>query len=184
MNCPFCSQENTTGVDQCARCGADLTNLDDRENAHDIEKDLLQRPLGHLTADDYLELSPETPVGETIRRLNEGGYHCAIVVSEGHIVGIFTERDILNKLADRMDDCADAPISEYMTSNPEVLRKQDPMAFGLNRMMVPGFRHIPIEEDGTLAGVVSVRDILGYMVDQFHDVITASPPGEGGAGGG
>lgn len=172
MICPFCNHENIAGVDQCARCSADLTNLDDRGNTHEIEQDLLRRPLGDLAANDYLELTPDTSVGETVRRLNKDGYHCAIVTSEGRIVGIFTERDILNKLADRFDDCADAPISNYMTPNPETLGRQDPVAFALNRMMVPGFRHIPIQDDGALIGVVSVRDILAYLADHFHDVVT------------
>ena len=171
MICPFCDCDNIAGVEQCARCHADLTNLEDGERAPDIERDLLHRPLGELVVRDYLEVSPDTFVRETIRQMNEGGYHCAIVTSDGHVVGIFTERDILNNIADRFEQRADDPVINYMTANVETLGKDDPAAFALNRMMVGGFRHIPVEEDGKLIGVVSVRDILGYLADHFDDVL-------------
>ena len=184
MICPFCDCDNLAGVEQCARCHADLTNLDDPSSAADIERDLLHRPLGELAVRDCVEVSPDTLVREIIRQLNEGGYHCAIVTSDGQIVGIFTERDILNKIADRFDEHAEEPVIYHMTANVETLGRDDPVAFALNRMMVGGFRHIPIVDHGKPAGVVSVRDILAYLVDHFGELVTTSPPCQGGGGGG
>lgn len=169
MKCPLCNHENIEGADQCARCHADLVDPDDLEERSDIERDLLRRPFGELAAHDYDVVSPELSVRQVVRRLNEHGHHCAIVLAGDEISGIFTERDILYKLADRFEARADAPVSEYMTPHPETLSYDDPVAFGLNRMMVGGYRHIPVKREGKLAGVVSVRDILGYMLHRFGE---------------
>lgn len=173
MECPFCSYDNIEGRDQCARCGVDLADLDAIKDKSDIELDLLHRPLGDLIAQDYATVSPNTLVRDVVKQLNEKGHHCAIVIEDDKIAGILTERDVLNKLADHFDQRAGDPVKQYMTPNPETLHMDDPVAFGLNRMTVGGYRHVPIERDGKLAGVVSVRHILGYLVDRFPDVLAA-----------
>ena len=82
---------------------------------------------------------------------------------------IFTERDVLYKLADGLADRAEAPIRDFMTPDPEGLCPTDPIAFALNRMMVRGFRNVPLMDEGKLVGVVCVRDILEYMTTEFSD---------------
>ena len=175
MKCPYCDHENIEGMEQCAQCEADLSNLEDADGTHDIERNLLRHPLGDVRTSGYLDISDSTTVGDTIRRLNEGGYHCAIIHDEKGVVGIFTERDVLYKLADGLADKVGAPIRDFMTPDPETLSPADPIAFGLNRMMVRGFRNIPLMDQGKLVGIVNVRDILEYITEQFSDVLKAAP---------
>jgi len=176
MNCPLCGCDNLEGADACSRCGADLRDGEALAATSDLERELLHCSLGDLAADGYIEVSPECSVAETVRRWHQQGCHCAIVVESGRIVGIFTERDLLMKLAHRFAEAADAPVRDYMTPDPVTLNCDDPAAFALNRMMVGGYRHIPIQRDGALAGMVSVRDILAYLARQFEDVIAADVP--------
>lgn len=171
MKCPFCEHDNIEGMDQCAECEADLSNFEGAEGSHDFEQILLHRPLSDVTASDYLEVSDSTSVGETIRLLNKGGYHVAIIRDDKGVAGIFTERDVLYKLADGLADKADAPIRDFMTPDPESLSPEDPIAFALNKMMVRGFRNIPLMDQGKLVGVVFVRDILEYLTKEFSDVL-------------
>lgn len=170
MHCPYCNFENIEGVDQCARCDIDLTNMQRiQESEHsDIERNLLKQSLDAIATKDYVVISPDTTVRNTIDLMNKGGFHCAMVVENESIVGIFTERDILHKLAQQYNDKADSPVSDFMTKNPVTLRNRDPIVYGLNRMMVGEYRHIPIEKDGQLSGMVSVRDVLRYMVEQIN----------------
>ncbi len=176
MICPFCDFENIEGVDQCERCQADLAHLQGGENLCYIEHDLLHRPLGELAVRDYLEVTPETSVADTVRRMNEGGHHCALIVSDKRLAGIFTERDVLIKLAGCGELPSDRPISDLMVEQPTTLSRTDTVALALNRMMVRGYRHIPVVDgDGNLAGVVSVRDILRYLVERHgRDLNVAS----------
>ena len=121
---------------------------------------------------DFVSVGPNVLVSDVLRRLNTDGHYCAIVVErDGSVVGIFTERDVLFRIADHYDKRVAAPVREYMTPRPETLRASDPIAFGLNRMMVGGYRHIPIEENGRLVGLVSVRHVLTYLADRFPDAI-------------
>lgn len=174
MQCPFCNHENIEGVDQCAQCNADLADLNTGREESDIELDLLRRPLGDLVTQDYATASPDLTVREVVRLLNDNGQHCAIVLEGERIAGIFTERDVLLKLAGQFEERADAPVAEYMTPNPATLRYDAPVAFGLNRMMVGGYRHIPIVRDGVLAGVVSVRAILAFLADRCGDGVSGA----------
>ena len=86
-------------MDQCAQCGADLTDVSDNPQHSDIEKNLLSCTLGELLAHDYVVVSPELSVRETVHQLNKSGHHCAVVIEKDVVVGIFTERDVLRKLA-------------------------------------------------------------------------------------
>ena len=177
MNCLFCGFDNIEGIEQCGQCEADLTNVEDSGTSHDIEKDLLRRPLREILASDYLDVSEDTPVGEVVRGLTDGDYHCAITHGGEGLTGIFTERDILNKLAEGTSDRDAQPVRDFMTEGPETLHADDPIAFALNRMMVRGFRHIPVMDDGRLVGKVCVRDILKYMVREYSDTLEAAPSG-------
>jgi CBS domain-containing protein len=168
MNCPLCGFDNIEGVDECARCRTDLGDLcSPEERRTDLERDLLRDPLGAVAGDDFVEVRAADRLGDVVRRMAEGGQHCAIVVEDAAPVGIVTERDILNRVADRFEAIADSPVGDHMTPNPESRRWDDPVAFGLNGMMVGGYRHIPLEREGGLAGVVSVRDVLGYLVERI-----------------
>ncbi len=171
MECPFCSYDNIDGADQCARCQTDLANFDDPDGQTDIERDLLNRPLGDLLNRAYVEVPPTCTVRQAIAKWTGKAHRCAIVVDGDKILGILTERDILAKLAHEFDAHADEPITNHMTADPATLDVEDAVAFALNRMMNGGYRHIPLQKNGKLAGVVSVRDILAYITDRFPDVI-------------
>ena len=174
MECPFCSQDNLEGADQCARCDADLTDALVGVDSHDIEQSLMHTQLDELLSQDFLTVRSDCPVVEVVRAMGRNGYHCAVVVDDGDIRGIFTERDALNKLAVEYARESGHPVSKFMTANPETLDADAPVAFALNLMVVGGYRHLPIVRDGGLAGVVSVKHIFAYLSRQFGDVVTQS----------
>ena len=58
-----------------------------------------------------------------------------------------------------------------MTTDPVRLQPTHSLAVGLSRMSVGNCRHVPIEKDGEVLGVVSVRDVLGYLADEYSDII-------------
>ena len=174
MLCPFCNSENIEGVDHCECCDAALTNIADLKESSGIELDLLRRPLGELVAQDFVTVSPKASIRDVVTQLKSGNHYCAIVLDGDRVAGIFTERDILNKIAGRFDTVGDSPVAEHMTPNPTTLNFDDPVAFGLNRMMVGGYRHIPVLRAAKLVGVVSVRDILGYLLQRFPELATTT----------
>ena len=97
----------------------------------------------------------------------------ALLVVEGErIAGIFTERDVLNKvLAGRLDP-DNTPLAQVMVANPQTIRADKPLAYALHMMAEGGFRHVPVVDDeGVPLGMVSARDALGQdMVELERDM--------------
>jgi len=174
MECPLCTHENLDGMDNCTSCGTDLTYLGKLPAENDIERELLTHPLHKLACEDYVVVEPGTTVGETLKQWREAGVHCAMVVEDDELVGIFTERDVLNKIAAEVGQRTADPVSLYMTGNPETLEESVPVAYALNRMMVGGYRRVPLTRDGKLVGAVSVRDVFEYLVGRFPQVLGAA----------
>jgi CBS domain-containing protein len=82
---------------------------------------------------------------------------------EGRLVGIFTERDALLKLADKQRlDLFD--VRDVMTRDPVVLRPDDSLALAIHKMAVGGFRHIPVMDGDRPVGVVAARDIFHHVL--------------------
>ncbi|MFO1096185.1 MAG: CBS domain-containing protein [Planctomycetaceae bacterium] len=69
-----------------------------------------------------------------------------LVTDGGNLVGIFTERDVLNRVLPAPGQL-DRPLSEFMTATPETLRTADSIAFALHTMSVHGLRHLPVVDD-------------------------------------
>ena len=114
-------------------------------------------------------ISKDAPVQEAIDRLREKNYGCLCVVEDETLAGILTERDILTKIVAGGLDPLETRVGEVMTGDPEYLFLDDQIAFAVNRMHVGGFRHIPlINLKGRPTGIVSVRDILKYLVNSIQ----------------
>ena len=110
-----------------------------------------------------IAVAPGTAVGDTLNRMMAGSQGCAMVVDGDNVVGIFTERDALLKLNVDAGRLSQEPVSSVMTADPIMLEAKNKIAFALYKMDVGGYRHVPILTDGRLTGIVSTRDILGYL---------------------
>ena len=95
---------------------------------------------------------------------------CLLVLEDGHLAGVFTERDVLNRLSSDLSQ-QDRPISEFMTPNPETITRQDSIAFALHAMDLGGYRHIAmVDESGNPQGIISIRDIMRFLCVRFAEI--------------
>jgi len=118
-------------------------------------------------------------VADAIRTLNQQHTGCALVVENGRLVGIFTERDVLTKVVGAVDMDA-TRVESVMTPAPDTLPPTASIAFALRKMTLEGYRHIPVvAPDGSPIGVVAVRDIVAWMVELFPESIYNLPPEPG-----
>jgi CBS domain-containing protein len=137
----------------------------------------LEIPLGEVPRRQPVEVAPHTAVSEVIAAMNEHSSGCALVVDDGLLVGIFTERDVLRKVAASGRDPKRIFVRDLMTPNPDTLPQEATVAFALNRMSVEGYRHIPIiDDDGHPVGVVGMRDIIHWLVETYPDKVLNVPP--------
>ncbi|MSP97612.1 MAG: CBS domain-containing protein [Betaproteobacteria bacterium] len=109
----------------------------------------------------------QTTVGEAARLMKQNQCGAVMVVENGQLVGIFTERDALFKVSAEGRDVQTTRISEVMTRTPHVIHPDKPFADALHLMRVNGFRHVPVVEDGRPIGMVTARDALGPELEDF-----------------
>ena len=165
MICPVCHFQNFEGDDLCENCGADLRASDTPEPATGFHGRLLGIHLDELGAPAPELVGPDEDVAEVIERMHRDGIDCLLVTERDHLVGIFTDRDALIKLAGRGPE--HRPISELMTRDPVVLRQDDTIAVAINKMAVGGFRHVPIVDGKRPIAVVSARDVFRHIATRL-----------------
>jgi signal-transduction protein with cAMP-binding, CBS, and nucleotidyltransferase domain len=123
-------------------------------------------------------LSLTATVADAIAIMQSCSVGATVVVDDnGKLVGIVTERDLLRKILGRDVRAQELPVTEIMTPDPETLQLDDQVAFVMHAMHVGGFRHVPIvdERDRPLH-VISIRDVLAFVLDQFPNRVVNVPP--------
>ena len=111
-------------------------------------------------------IDANSTVLEAARFMMEHSIGALPVLRDGEIVGIFSERDVMNRVvaAGRMPGTT--KISEVMTANPKSISVDETIDNCLFLMREFGFRHLPITDGKQLKGLVSLRDILLRYVSQ------------------
>ncbi|MFI5395964.1 MAG: cyclic nucleotide-binding/CBS domain-containing protein [Candidatus Binatia bacterium] len=139
---------------------------------------VLHQPIRELaTLKPVICVPPGTSVRAAIDHMNEQNVGCVLVEEHGRLTGIFTERDVLTKVVGTNLDVDRTRVDAVMTRDPESLRPDDRVSYALNKMSVGGFRHIPlVDDDGHAVGVVSMRNVVDYMVDLFPAEVLNLPP--------
>ena len=165
MRCPTCGHENLLGSDVCDNCGSDLAGHDTPQSPTTFRGQLLGEHLDALSIAAPETLDIDANVDEAIRRMHDKGVDCILVTAAGRLVGIFTDRDAVVKVAGQ--PVGARSISTLMTRDPVVLRHDETIAVAINKMAVGGFRHIPIVEAGRPTGVVTARDIFRHLVESL-----------------
>ena len=163
--CPTCHHPNIRGMDLCEECGHSLVQQRGRVDP------LLRTTLDQLNPRAPECLGPTTSVAETLSRLKGKNVGCVMVTgSEGELIGIFTERDVLYKVAGLILKTEVLPIESLMTSRPTALPLRATVAHALHLMSIHGFRHIPlIDEQNRPVGFISFRDIVQYIGDRYTE---------------
>jgi CBS domain-containing protein len=102
-----------------------------------------------------------TPVTEAIGHLEKNRIGAVVVVDEQHrVLGILSERDIVRILATRGVSALGEPVSQHMTHPVSTCSEHHSIDWVMNEMTNHRFRHIPITDDGRLAGIVSIGDVV------------------------
>lgn len=117
---------------------------------------------------DTVTVPPDASVNRVVELLREHGYGALVVSSDGTTIeGIISERDIVRALGLR-SDLLDMAVSEIMTS-PVITCGPDDRTVGLMDLMTEKrIRHLPVEIDGRLSGLVSIGDVVKHRVSELE----------------
>ncbi len=175
MNCPSCGHDNIPGVDTCEECLGDLRMEDIPQASSVMEQKIMEHPVSSIAARRPPRVTATSTLRESIAAMREQGEGCLLVVDEGEALqGIFTERDVLKKIAGRESeiDLDGATVGEFMTARPETIRASDHIQVALHRMAVNDFRHLPIEDEGKAFGLITAQDVINFIEANFQDAVT------------
>ena len=115
-----------------------------------------------------IHCAPEHPVREATRLLAENRIGCLPVMTDGKVVGIFSERDVLYCVAREGGEVLDKPVSEVMTAPAITIDKQTDALTALSLMTKRRIRHLPVVDGERLIGFVSIGDLVKFRMDRIE----------------
>lgn len=112
---------------------------------------------------DVIQIGPDQPVIDAVRVLSEHRIGCLVVTRDSEIAGVVSERDIMNLMAAKPNALTDTLVSDIMTTDVIVAVLEDDLDYVMNIMTNNKIRHLPIVDDGELAGIVSIGDVVNEV---------------------
>jgi len=130
----------------------------------------IRHVLGEKGKDIWSVHSTQT-VYEAVRTMAELGVGALMVIDEQKLVGMFSERDYARKVILEGKASRETIVAEVMSSPPVTIHPQATAQEGLALMTQKRFRHLPVMEDGTLLGLVSIGDLVNAVIDDQQALI-------------
>jgi CBS domain-containing protein len=147
-----------------------LENYDPPTFADPLEKALHEQTVAAIQTQPYAGISPDVTVAEAIRRLSADNVACLLIEEDGQLIGVFSDRDVLNKVALEYDKLNGQPVSRVMNTDPVFVYDTDSSAAALSVMAVSGFRHVPVLNlDKELVGIVSPQRVCRFLREHSED---------------
>jgi CBS domain-containing protein len=141
----------------------------------DLARNLKVESVSRLRPTPAWYVTAEQTVADAVALMREKKVGCVLVCADERIVGIFTERDLMQRVLAPERDLT-TPIVECMTPNPVIVDPKDPISVAIRRMIEGGYRHLPVVHDGKPLGILSVKRIVHYLVEHFPSTVYNLPP--------
>ena len=118
---------------------------------------------------DVVTLGPDGSIADAARFLAENRIGAVVVSKDGaHIDGILSERDIVRAIASGGAAVLDQPVSSVMTANVKRCRETSTVNEVMSLMSSNRFRHLPVENDGKLVGIISIGDVVKRRIEDIE----------------
>jgi CBS domain-containing protein len=131
------------------------------------KKEATDEPLGNLiegAAGEVHSVGPYTSVADCVRAMIEHGIGAMLVMDEGRLVGVFTERDCMTRVVGSGLDPGSTRVGEVMTRDPYCVSPSTSLEEAMNIISTQRFRHLPVVEDGRVLGMISSGDLTQRLV--------------------
>ena len=134
----------------------------------------MKRTVAKLLEDREREMwsiAPTATVFEALELLAEHNIGATVVIEEGNLVGIVSERDYARKVILAGMSSRETLVRDIMTPNPSTISIDQTVDDCMKIMTEGGFRHLPVLDDGELAGVVSIVDVVRAVMHNQASLI-------------
>jgi len=142
----------------------------------DLLAGLKQESVTKMNLSDYCTAEVEASVKDVLAAMN--AQHCrnALILRGDKLAGIFTDRDVLMKIADK-PETLEQPVSEFMTADVVTISKAATAADALALMSRKHIRNVPVvEDDGRVLGNFTHFSVLDFLAEKFPDVSLTNFP--------
>ena len=116
-----------------------------------------------------MSVPPDAKMSEAIKLLSERRIGAVLVMSEGRIEGILSERDIVRVLGERGAAVLDEPVSAVMTRKVVSCRPNDTVSAIMEMMTLGKFRHLPVLDGERVVGLISIGDVVKWRVQEYEN---------------
>lgn len=116
-------------------------------------------------------VAPDSTVRDAVKLMSRRRVSAAMVMDEGRLIGIFTERDLALKVVARDLNPSTTAVETVMTRDPDTLEPDDTAHHALTLMRERGYRHLPVVHGDKVIGIVSVRDLYDTVLSELEDDI-------------
>ena len=138
----------------------------------------ISRLIEGRASSNVISSTVDAPVREAIALLASKRIGAVPIMEGGRIVGIFSERDVIYRLADEGDACLERPIGEVMTAPAITVERSATVLDALALMTKRRIRHLPVVDGETMCGFISIGDLVKdiiaeqqYTIDQLQHYI-------------
>jgi CBS domain-containing protein len=138
---------------------------------------LASATVGELSPRPHARVDTGDAMWKVVAEMTAKGRGAVLVEEDGALVGIFTERDLLNRVDYSDPLWSHVLVKDVMTPYPMVIHPDDSLSEALRRLNQGRRRHLPIvDERGHVLGLISIRDILTFIAERFPEDMMNLPP--------
>jgi CBS domain-containing protein len=120
---------------------------------------------------NVFSVEPNTVVYQAIEVMAQKNIGGLLITESGKLVGIFTERDYARKLILKGKSSKDTTIGELMTKNPFTVTLDSSIEECMELMSNRRIRHLPVVDNDELVGVISIGDVVRYIIEEQKSII-------------
>jgi CBS domain-containing protein len=120
---------------------------------------------------DIWYISPAASVYDAIEMMAEKQVGALHVMENGQLLGIISERDYARKVLLKGRSSKDTPVADIMTPNPITITPQHTVAECMRIVTEKRFRHLPVIESGKIVGIVSIGDLVNWVITEQQQTI-------------
>ena len=126
----------------------------------------------HTKPVQIYSVTPTTSVLDALKMMTEKNISALVIMDEGSLLGIFTERDYARKIILQGKSSKDTPISEAMTMSPIIVWPTDSIDLCMQIMTEKHIRHLPVVKDNTTCGMISIGDVVKFIIADQKQTIS------------
>jgi CBS domain-containing protein len=122
---------------------------------------------------NVVTIAPTASISDAVRILNERRIGAIIVQDGAGAAGLISERDVVRVLAERGSEALTVPVGDVMTRKLVTCTPADTVDRIMEQMTSGKFRHVPVLDNGRLAGIISIGDVVKHRLEEMEQESTA-----------